>query len=121
MNYKYEKLGKEQTKQVLRNLNICNLRIECDGKQYTSPMNYTFKQDGCDFVFTLKGSLNSVNIGLLETNPNVALEFIEREGNVVRTAVVLGKVQTDYPLTQQYKKASIKIKLIQISGRGYRC
>ncbi|NCC87494.1 MAG: hypothetical protein EOM05_06450 [Clostridia bacterium] len=120
MNYKYERLSYEQTKQVLINLNICNLRIENDGKQYTLPMHYTFRQDGDNFVFTLKDSLSSENMRLLEANPKVALEFIEREGSVVRTAVALGTVQTNLPLTQQYKKVSIKIKSMQISGRGYR-
>ena len=121
MNYKYEKLSHEKTKQVLSNLNVCNLRIEHDENQYTLPMHYTFSQDGDNLVFTLKDSLSSVNIGLLEINSKVALEFIESEGSVVRTAVALGMAQTNYPLTQQYNKVVVKIKLTQISGRCYRC
>jgi|GEM_PF-2641801 len=112
-------LNKEQIKQVLRNLDICNLRIEKDDQKFIMPIHFKVEQQESNFIFTLKGKLSSENIRFIETNPNVVLEFIEHDGKVIRTVVALGAARIISLKREPYQEVKIKAEVTQVAGRCY--
>lgn len=118
MDYKYEKLSKEQAKSVIFNLRYCDLRITDNKNQIVVPVYYTLKHKDNNLIFYLTGKLDDKKVKLLNENPIVSLGFVELNNKKVKTVIVIGAVENVL-----YKNSSTSAKITvcakEFSGRGY--